>query len=110
MLGLPAAPLGKTVWLMMYYTMTRVPQSVSWVATYTVTHAGKLMGQFKYHGQMSAGTTGSFVRYAPFALAPSFAPGRYSFRASLSVGGRVETRTWGFNVTAPLLARRDSRP
>ena len=80
---------------------------MSWVATYTVKHAGARVRQFKFHGQFTAGTTGSFVRYVAFTLAPTLSPGLYSFQARLSVGGRAEVRTWGFKVTAPLLERRN---
>lgn len=96
--GLTAVRSGSRVWLMMYYTLWRMPKTTKRVSTYEVDYRGKTIFEVAFGGKFKAGETGRFSRYTVYAIPSSLPLGHYIFRVKLRVGSHTQTKLWPFSI------------
>jgi hypothetical protein len=94
--GLAAVKPGSTVWLMMYYTVKRMPKTVTRVTVYEVDSGSHAIYKIAY--KHNTKEVGRFSRYTVYHVPASLAFGPYVFRATLRFGGRSRARAWKFQV------------
>jgi hypothetical protein len=96
--GLAAVKPGSHVWLMMYYNITALPKSARRITTYEVLRGKQTIFKVVYKGSSKAGEVGRFSRYAVYNVPSSLRFGQYAYRATLTIAGRRQTKTWKFTV------------
>lgn len=97
--GLTTVHRGMTVWLTMFYTVTSVPASVPRIARYAVLRGGTTVFRATSYGKVDATTTGRLSLHTIYTLPRSLPYGAYTFRATLTLGKKTQTRMWRFAVT-----------
>jgi hypothetical protein len=107
--GLIAVKRGKPVWLMMYYTVESIPKSETRTTTYTILQGGKTLYKVAYKGTVKSSELGRFSRYQVFTVPATLPFGKYSFRATLTIGSVTKTKTWPFTVGNREVAAKVSR-
>ncbi len=98
MKGMKTVHRGQTVWLFVYYTVTRAPKKMSFYSTYAVFHGSSRVRSKTYKGTQNKNGTGRFGRYDDWTALRTQPLGRYTFKASLQFGKKKKTATWTFNV------------
>lgn len=98
MKGVTKVRRGQTVWLFVYYTVSRAPKQMSFYSTYAVQHGSSMVRSKTYKGVQKKNGTGRFARYDDWTVAAKQPLGTYSFKATLTLGGQKKTATWKFKV------------
>jgi hypothetical protein len=96
--GMDQLTRGQKTSLVMYYTIKSMPKAVKRVTTYQIREAS---GHTAFGVTFPPGTedhTGQFARYTAYTVPSNLPFGVYTYRATLTLGKTVKTRTWQFAV------------
>jgi hypothetical protein len=105
--GLNTVRPGDRVELMMYFTISSLPKKLTRVTTYEVDRSSHVAFRVAFKGPVKPpADIGKFVRYANFTVPRDAAYGVYMYRATLTIGGKSQTRYWKFAVlkAGPVIA------
>ena len=98
MKGMKSARRGQTVWLFVYFTVSRVPKQTTLYATYAVKHGSSNVRSKTYKATQHKNETGRFARYDDWVI-PSKQPlGTYTFKATVQIGNQKKSVTWKFSI------------
>jgi hypothetical protein len=96
--GLATVHRGMTVWLMMFYDIRSVPQTALSTETYAVMRKSTTVFRATTYREVAPKDTGRSFLHTIYTVPRSLPYGEYSFRATLTIGEKSETKTWRFVV------------
>jgi hypothetical protein len=95
--GINVVRPGDKVELMMYFTISSLPKKLTRVTTYEVDKGSKVAFRVAFKGPVKPpADVGRFVRYVNFTVPRNANYGVYIYKATLTIGGRSQTRIWKF--------------
>jgi hypothetical protein len=80
----------------MSFTITSVPRTVNSTRTYAVTHGSQTVFKVSFGGTVGPGGTGRFVRFTYYVPPRTLPFGVYTFKGTLKLAGKSQSRTWKF--------------
>jgi hypothetical protein len=98
MKGMKTVHRGQTVWLFVYYTVSRAPKKMSFYSTYAIVHGSSTVRSKTYKGTQTKNGTGRFGRYDDWLVPRKQPLGTYTFKASLQFGKHKKSATWKFKI------------
>jgi hypothetical protein len=99
--GIDTVRRGQTVWLMLYYTVSSVPSTLSRTTSYQIAGNGRTVFAASYPTQQRPQDVGKFTRYIPYTVPRDLATGIYTLRTQLKIGkGPMLSASWSFAVVS----------
>lgn len=95
--GLDLVRQGQRVALVMYYTIRSIPRRLTRVTTYEIMFGTRTVLRVSFRTTI-APTVGQFARYTIVTIPSSTRFGVYVYRATLTIDGQTQRRSWRFAI------------
>lgn len=96
--GLETVKRGSNVWLMVYFTVDRLPRQVKRVTSYSINRNGRTVFRVIYSSAQRRSDLGRFSRYVSYRIPSTLPYGRYSLHIVLTMRGVTHSKSWRFSV------------